>query len=89
MLDKLWGLIMDEDSAVSGYYEFLDGDFAKSAKGAPFVKVIKQIIADEQDHANALRVLYGEVSKIKPVTDATEVAKRALSDYKESQKLIR
>lgn len=88
-MDELWALIQDEAEAVKGYLEWLEGDFANSNAGAPFVTLIRQIIADERDHMDALTFLYNSKCKEKPASDSLETAKKALADWKDAQRVVR
>ncbi len=90
MFDKIWDLIRDEAEAIEGYFKVLD-EAKERPEYAALVPVLETIIADEQDHADALNFVYLNMGGIKPATDAMAVAKKAISSakavkiYKESR----
>lgn len=88
-MDKLWALIQDEAEAIKGYLDWLEGDFAQSNEAQPFVMLVRQIIADERDHMDALTFLYNSKCKEKPATESVETAKKALAEWKDAQRVVR
>ena len=88
-IEFLWKLIEDEADAISKYAAFLDSDFARSVEAEPIAATIRAIISDERDHLNALKYLHDAMTKEKAVTDMSDFARAALTEYRDRNKLIK
>ncbi len=78
MYDKIWDLIRDEAEAIEGYFKVLE-ECREKPECAALAAVISDIIADEQDHADALNYVYLQMGGIRAATDTITVAKREVS----------
>jgi rubrerythrin len=85
-MDELWRLIQDEAEAIAGYYEFLESDFVKEGPGEAARGVIQMVISDERDHLEALKYVYTALTDNKKVTDALDLAKTEMFEFKNRKK---
>ncbi len=81
MYDKIWDLIRDEAEAVQGYFKVLE-ECKEHSECKALEAVIEDIIADEQDHIDALNYVYLQLGGIKPAMDTIAVAKKEVSKVK-------
>lgn len=88
-MHELFKLIESEAEAVKLYLQFLDSDYAKSSEGKIASDVVKNVIADERDHLNALLIVYQSGTKKKPNTDTQDYVKELVEKQKEKEKLIK
>ncbi len=84
MFDKIWDLIRDEAEAVEGYFKVLE-EAKEHPECAALIPLLETIIADEEDHIDALNYYYRSTGGIKPATDAMAVAKKSISSAKAVQ----
>ncbi len=91
MFSQLWDLIRDEAEAVEGYFKVLH-EAKEDPETQVLVPILEDIIADEQDHIDALTYAYNSMGGVKSKADVLSLAKkefsrlRATRIYKESLK---